>query len=142
MRILVDTNVLLDVLAHRQPHYAASARVWTLAEQGEVEAFVSAVSFNNVYYIVRKAGGRERAMAALKALRQVFDWVAPDRSIVNQAIDDSGCDDFEDAVQFHSAVRVKANYLVTRDPAGFPAFGPAIVTPPELVALLGDRTDR
>ena len=139
MKLLVDTNVLLDVLAHREPHYAASARVWTLAERGEVQAVVSAISFNNVYYIVRRAAGKEKARAALRALRDVFEWVAPDRNIVNQAID-SESDDFEDAVQFYSAVRAEVDYLVTRDPAGFPTSGPAIVTPSELVALLEYRT--
>lgn len=139
MILLVDTNVLLDVLAYREPHYEASARVWTLAERGDVESFISSISFNNVYYIIRKAAGRAKAREALQSLRDVFDWVAPDRSIINQAID-SDCDDFEDAVQFHSAVRVGADYLVTRDPGGFPRSGPAIVTPSEFLALLANQT--
>jgi predicted nucleic acid-binding protein len=54
----IDTNVLLDVLARRQPFYAAASRIWTLAERGSVRAFVSAISFNNIYYITRK-GSRE-----------------------------------------------------------------------------------
>ncbi|WP_408648069.1 PIN domain-containing protein [Thiocapsa bogorovii] len=55
MRIFVDTNLLLDVLAKREPFYAAAARVWTLAETGVCEAPVSAISFNNVFDIIRKA---------------------------------------------------------------------------------------
>ena len=47
MIVLVDTNVLLDVLMRREPHYRASAYVWTLAERGEIAAFISAISFNN-----------------------------------------------------------------------------------------------
>ena len=49
MIVLVDTNVLLDVLIRREPHYRASAYVWTLAERGEITAFISAISFNNIY---------------------------------------------------------------------------------------------
>ena len=48
MIVLVDTNVLLDVLIRREPHYRASAYVWTLAERGEITAFISAISFNNI----------------------------------------------------------------------------------------------
>jgi predicted nucleic acid-binding protein len=133
--LLVDTNVLLDVLARRAPFYEASAQVWSLAERGAVEAYISSISFNNVYYIVRKASGRQIAQQALQALRDVFDWVAPDRNIINQAVDFAG-EDFEDSVQFCSAVRVQARYLVTRDPAGFPTTGPAVVTPTEFLALV------
>ena len=113
MRILVDTNVLLDVLAHRQPFYTASARVWTLAEHSEIDACISAISFNNVYYIVRKAAGKSEARRCLGLLRDVFDWIAPDRNIINQAID-SELDDFEDAVQFHSAVRNRSRPYLKR----------------------------
>jgi predicted nucleic acid-binding protein len=60
VRLLLDTNVLLDVLAARKPFYETTARIWSLAEHEDVEAFVSAISFNNVYYIVRKAGREER----------------------------------------------------------------------------------
>lgn len=80
--------------------------------------------------------GQVRA-ETLQLLRDVFDCVAPDRAIVNQAID-SECDGFEDAVQFCSAVRAEADYLVRRDPAGFPATGPAIVTPTELMSVLAE----
>ena len=133
MNVLVDTNVLLDVLARRDPHYEASARVWTLAERGEVSAYISAISFNNVYYIVRKAESREAADTALKLLRDVFEPVAPDGKIINQAIG-SACDDFEDAIQFHSAIRIGARFLITRNPNDFPSSPLAIATPEEFLA--------
>ena len=134
MVVLVDTNVLLDVLARREPHYRASAQVWTLAERGEIRAFVSAISYNNVYYIIRRAESKEAARRAMLSLRDVFDSVAPDAKIINQAID-SDCDDFEDAIQFHSAVRVGAQVLITRNPKDFPPSAMAIATPEEFLAM-------
>jgi len=65
MRVFVDTNLLLDVLARREPFYTVSARVWTLAETGACEALISAISFNNIYYIVRKARDTATARRAL-----------------------------------------------------------------------------
>jgi predicted nucleic acid-binding protein len=56
MRVFVDTNLLLDVLAKREPFYAAAARIWTLAETGACEALVSAISFNNVFLLTRNVG--------------------------------------------------------------------------------------
>ena len=73
MIALVDTNVLLDVLTRREPHYRASVYVWTLAERGEITAFISAISFNNIYYIVRKAESKTKAEKVLKLLRDTFD---------------------------------------------------------------------
>ncbi len=133
MRILVDTNVLLDVLARREPFYAAAAAIWSLAERGEVRAVVSAISFNNVYYIVRRAEGRTQAQKAMRLIRDIFEAVPPDSQIINQAID-ANMDDFEDAVQFHSAIRAKATYLVTRNPGDFPKSALPILTPDEFLA--------
>lgn len=138
MKVFVDTNVLLDVLAQRQPFYASSARVWSLSEVGACEAVISAISFNNVYYIVRKAQDADVARKALSLLRDVFVSVPPDRRILNQAID-SEIADFEDAIQFYSAVRVGADYLVTRDAGDFPSGSLPVLTPEEFCVLFDSR---
>jgi predicted nucleic acid-binding protein len=134
MKLLLDTNVLLDVLAARRPFYDAAARIWSLAEHEEVEAFVSAISFNNVYYIVRKAGGKAKADEALRTLRDLFTPVPLDARMINQSMD-APIDDFEGAVQFHSAARQKCDYLITRDPDGFPGTGVPVLAPHEFLAV-------
>ena len=140
MRIFVDANLLLDVLARREPFYAAAARVWTLAETGACEALVSAISFNNVFYIVRKARDATAARRALILLRDVFASVAPDQRILNQAID-SDLPDFEDAIQFYSALHARADYLLTRNVGDFPAGIMPILAPDEFLALLDRAVD-
>jgi predicted nucleic acid-binding protein len=139
VRILVDPNILLDVLARREPFYAAAAAIWSLAERGEVRAVVSAISFNNVYYIVRRVEGRTQAQKAMRLIRDVFEAVPPDSQIINQAID-ANMADFEDAVQFHSAIRAKATYLVTRNPGDFPKSALPILTPEEFLAAWRNKT--
>ena len=118
MKVLVDTNILLDVLAERFPFYACSAKIWTLAELGRIEAFVSSISFNNVYYIVRKAADKRRARQALRLMRDIFVPVATDARIISQAID-SDIDDFEDAVQLYSAASIQADCIITRNVKDF-----------------------
>lgn len=135
MKLFFDTNILLDVLAKREPFYKDSAQLWTLAERRQVEATISTLSLNNIYYIVRKASGKQTAHEALVILRDIFDLVAPDRQIVNQAID-SSMDDFEDAVQFYSAIRVNPDYLITRNTDDFPQNDIPIISPDELLATL------
>jgi predicted nucleic acid-binding protein len=140
MRIFVDTNLLLDVLAKREPFYTPAARVWTLAETGACEALVSAISFNNVFTIVRKARDAAAARRALVLLRDVFASVAPDQRILNQATD-SDIPDFEDAIQFYSALHARADFLLTRNVGDFPAGILPVLAPDECLVLLDRAVD-
>jgi predicted nucleic acid-binding protein len=132
MTIFVDTNVLIDVLAKREPFYADSARVWTLAEQGQVKAFISVISFNNIYYVVRRLRTRQVAHRMMVLLRDTFSAVPLDQQILDQAID-AGSKDLEDAIQYFSAVRVGADAIISRDAGVFPASDPPVLTPTELL---------
>ena len=120
MKLFLDTNVLLDVLGRREPYAAGASVVWSRVERGTHDGHISAISFNNVYYIVRKARSTPVARKTLVLLRDIFSGVAPDQQILNQAID-SDIDDFEDAIQFYSAVHAGTDYLVTRNAGDFPA---------------------
>jgi predicted nucleic acid-binding protein len=133
MNVFVDTNILLDVLARREPFYADSAEVWTLAETGRIVGFASTLSLPNLYYLLRRTKGQQSARKALSILRDIFTLVPLDAQITNQAID-AGIKDFEDAIQFFSALRAAAAVLVTRNPRDFPSGDVAVQTPAEFLA--------
>ncbi len=133
MNVFVDTNILLDVLARREPFYADSAEVWTLAETGRISGFASTLSLPNLYYLLRRVKGQQAARKALGILRDIFTLVPLDLQITNQAID-AGIKDFEDAIQFFSALRAGTGVLVTRNPRDFPVGDVAIQTPSEFLA--------
>jgi len=135
MKVFVDTNVLLDVLARREPFYSDAARIWSLAERGRIEALVSVISFNNVYYVVRRASNRKSAERALHLMRGVFTPVPLSVQILNQAID-ARYADCEDAIQFHSAIYAAADCLVTRDGDHFPATNLPVISPAAFLASL------
>jgi predicted nucleic acid-binding protein len=138
MNVFVDTNILLDVLARREPFYADSAEVWTLAETGRVAGFASALSLPNLYYLLRRTKGPQAARKALSIVRDIFTFVPLDVQIANQAID-AGVKDFEDAIQFFSALRAGAGVLVTRNPKDFPVGDVAIQTPAEFLAAFSSE---
>jgi predicted nucleic acid-binding protein len=119
MRTFINTNVLLDVLASRQPFYDDSAAVWSLAEEGKIDGQVSAVSFKHLFYLVRKWADGDAARQALVLIRDAFTPVACDALVINQAID-SGLAHFEDAVQYLCAIHAEADCLLTRNPGDFP----------------------
>lgn len=133
MKVLVDTNVLLDVLAERPAFYPDAMRIWTLAERGEIDAHVAAISFNNCYYLLHKYAGRRNAEKAVRLLRDVFTPVDLTAQVLNQAID-ANFADFEDAIQFHSAVHAQARCIITRNPGHFPKSPLSILSPAEFLA--------
>lgn len=133
MNVFLDTNVLLDVLTERKGFYRDSFRLWTLAEQGKIRAMVSVISFSNIYYIARKVAGRRTADRLLRMVRDTFTPVAFDEQILNQAID-AELRDFEDAIQFFTALRAGADTIVTRNPRHFPTGDIPVQTPAEFLA--------
>jgi predicted nucleic acid-binding protein len=136
MNVFLDTNVLLDVLAEREPFYREAFQLWSLAEQGRVRGLISAISFNNLYYVVRKLAGAQKAVRALRMLRDTFSVVPLDEQTLMQAID-AGFKDFEDAIQFFGALKADAACLITRNPGDYPAGQLPIQTPREFLALHG-----
>jgi len=133
MNVFIDTNALLDVLAGREPFHDDSARIWTLAEAGVVTGFVSALSFANIFYILRRIKGPKAARQAIRILRDIFTPIPLDAQTLNQAID-ADIKDFEDAIQFFSAIHAGAAILITRNPKDFPAADLVIQTPTEFLA--------
>lgn len=133
MRVFLDTNILLDVLAKRRPFYDDAAAIWTLAEQRTIVGLISAVSLTNIFYIVRKLESRTIAMKALRQLRQVFAISSCDEKVIDNALQ-MNLKDFEDAVQLVTAVRARSTCLVTRIPRNFTDAPLPILTPIEFLA--------
>jgi predicted nucleic acid-binding protein len=132
---LVDSNVVLDVLVERDPFCAASTVVWAMSEARTFDAFVSALSFANVYYVGRKTFGKERARLAIRAMMAAFIVAPVDSDTVAKALA-SDMSDFEDALQAFAGAAAGATHVVTRDANGFNG-GPLIaIAPDRLTAMI------
>ena len=128
MKIFIDTNILLDVFQNRVPHVDDSIQIWALAESRKADVFISAISFNNIFYIMRKHEGMNSAQRAVEVLNSNFSMVPLVQDIIGKAIM-AKMPDFEDAIQFFSALSVEANCIVTRNVKDFPADILPILTP-------------
>jgi predicted nucleic acid-binding protein len=133
MNVFFDTNVLMDVLLERHPFVDNSRQVWFLAERGKVVGVASALSFPNIYYVLRKALGAETALSTMRLLRDTLTTVPLDEQILNQAMDAKFAD-FEDSIQYFSARRADAECLLTRNANHFPASGLRVLSPEEFLA--------
>jgi predicted nucleic acid-binding protein len=135
MNVFIDTNILLDVLMHRKEHLAESAAIWDCAERGKINGYISAISFNNIHYLFRRNLGAAKAKQAVIALRDTFNIVALDGKIIDQAID-ADWNDFEDAIQFFSAIHCDADCIATRNQKDFKDSSISALSPKDLLALL------
>src|SRR6185295_4639388 len=104
------------------PFAEAADGTWKLVEEGLLTGYVSAISFNNIFYIARKKDGVAKAVQALRLVRGVFRVVPLDELILDRALASSGRD-FEDAIQGASATRIAADYIVTRNSRDFESTG-------------------
>lgn len=112
--IFVDTDIILDLLARREPFFAAAARLFSLAEQGNVHICVSSLAYSNLFYILRKEHSSAIATTILKKLSRLVTILPVDSETVVLALD-AGFSDFEDALQYHTALKKGVACLVTRN---------------------------
>lgn len=118
MKILVDTNVVLDIVLERQPFFAQSAQVLKTALQANIQLYITATTVTDLYYIVRKAKDKALALNFIKELLDFVDVTAVDKSVILQALQ-VDMNDFEDAIQASSAKNADIDIIVTRNEADF-----------------------
>ena len=128
MKLLIDGNILLDVLQKREPHFASSALIWKLCETEQAEGFVSALTFANLVYVMRRELTAEMIADVLKKLSLIFRFTDLTAADLDHAAS-LQWRDFEDAVQAVTAQRLHADAIITRNVRDFkesraPAFTP------------------
>lgn len=135
MKVLFDTNVILDVLLDRKPFSEASTKAMALAETGKVKGYLCATTVTTLHYLAEKVLGRKKAKTALEQLLEIFQTAPVDHEILKSALVTSS-PDYEDAVIIEAGTKAGIQALVTRNPKDFKAAHFKILTPEELSAML------
>jgi predicted nucleic acid-binding protein len=138
IRVLFDTNVVLDVLLDRKPHAEASGAAWAAIETGAAEGLLSAHAVTTIHYLVRKEVGSAKTRQTILAIMNVFAVAAVDDAVIREAMQSSS-PDFEDAITAAAARVAGCDYIVTRDPKGFRGFPVRFLTPEAVLPILGKR---
>ena len=134
-RVLIDVNVVLDVLADREPFVADSQAVLQFVEAGAIEGVLAAHSVTTLHYLLSKHLSKTRARKTLEDLLHILRVEAVDEDRVRHALA-MNWSDFEDAVQAACAEKAEADFVVTRDKRGFKRSVVRAITPAELVAII------
>lgn len=132
MRLLLDTNVLIDFYAQRQPFCQAAKRLLVMRAFGDAELWASAKSFTDIFYVLRKHASSREVQEAFEESLQWLQLCSVDGNDIASAAR-MRWEDFEDCLVYLCAQKVKADYLVTRDKTGFANAKVPVLTPEELL---------
>jgi predicted nucleic acid-binding protein len=135
VKILLDTNIVLDYALVRQPFYDLADRIFARIEQKQIIGYVSASTVSDLYYIIRKPRGKEWTLKFLQQLSDLCQIATINSETVKKALDNH-YKDFEDDLQYYVAVYNNLDALVTRNCSDFPANALSILTPEQLLAKL------
>jgi len=140
LRILFDTNVILDVLLDREPFSSTAAKLFSKVETGEITGYVCATTITTIHYLTIKVIGANSALEEINKLMMLFEVAPVNRAVLDAALS-SGFKDFEDAVAHESGVYKEIQGIVTRDSDGFKKSKINIYSPEELLLMLESKAE-
>lgn len=113
-KVFVDSDIILDLLAKREPNYIYAAKLFTLIDQQKVVGFTSPIVFANLHYLLKKNTTNLSALKSLRKLKTLINILPVDERVIEQSLN-SDFSDFEDAIQYFTAVNNGINLLLTRN---------------------------
>ena len=135
MKILFDTNVLLDVLLSREPWYQQGSALWQLHDQGQIKGFITSTTVTDIFYISRRYTNATGALDAVNTCLATFFIISIGRDELEQAAQLPNSD-FEDNLQIVAAESTNLDAIVTRNPADFQKAQIAILSPEQALNQL------
>lgn len=136
-KLFIDTNVMLDLLGERIPFYDSIAKIATLADRGQVTIVVSALSYATVSYFLIKFENTEKAKDKLRKFKIISVICNLDELIIEKGLN-SNFSDFEDSLQYFSALKSDCNILITRNGKDFKESQIPVMTADEyLISIKG-----
>ena len=134
--IFLDTNVVIDFLADRKPFAVFTAKLFNFSLSGKIKIYISAVSYNNIFYILRQSHSNSGTIKLLENLSEFTEITDVTKSIIKNSFK-TDFKDFEDAIQYNCALTIsKLDFIVTRDTKDFKKSILPVMTPDEAVKLL------
>lgn len=127
-RLFIDTDVALDLLGRREPHYDAAAQLFSLADKGKIKIAISSLSFSNLHYLLTRQYNAAESRRILRKFKVLVKVLAVDEKIIELALS-STFGDFEDAIQYYTAVENGIHLLLTRNIKDYKKAQIAIMTP-------------
>ena len=140
IRALIDTNVILDLLAKREPFHSDSEQIFSLADLGQVELVVSTLSIVNSHYILKEQLKKKNSRAIIGKFKVLVESFELSDKILELALNDSEFKDFEDGIQYYTGLESQCKIIVTRNLKDFKNSTLPVMSPKEfLVKVKAER---
>jgi len=134
-RILIDTNIVIDLLSQREKFYDDAANLFSRADKKELELTISSLTFANTNYILTKLKSAKKTREILRKFKVLVELLTLDDKITELALSDENFQDFEDGLQYYSAIENKVDVIVTRNKKDFKNSKIPVLTAKEFLAL-------
>ena len=132
-KLFLDTNIVIDLLDKREPFYHAAIKLFTMAYHKKVILYISPITYATASYLLRKHG-QEEVKVLLTNLRRLSRVTTTDEKTVDDALS-SPFDDYEDALQYYSALHKKVDAIITRNTNDFSAATIPVMTAEEFIGM-------
>ena len=138
IKLFVDSDIILDLLAKREPHYIHAARLFTLIDQNKVIAYTSLLIFANLHYLLKKQTSNISALKSLRKLKTLINILSIDEKVIEQSLN-SEFNDFEDAIQYFTAVNNGITLIITRNKTDYKRSKIDVLTAEEFLKSLDTK---
>ncbi|SHE59275.1 Predicted nucleic acid-binding protein, contains PIN domain [Fodinibius roseus] len=132
MKVLCDTNVLLDLFLEREPFFENSSQVVGLAEQGKIDGWICGTTVTTIFYLLEKALSRTEAEKNVGKLLKIYHVANVNRVILEGALT-NGFRDYEDGVLYQSAIHANLEAIITRNQKDFTKSTLPVYSPSEFL---------
>jgi len=133
-RLLIDTNIVIDLLSKRDKFYDEAAELFSRADKKELELTISALTFANTNYILSKLKSPKEAREILRKFKVLVKLLSLDDKITELALSDTKFPDFEDGLQYYSALENQIDIIITRNKKDFKNSKIPVLTAKEFLA--------
>jgi predicted nucleic acid-binding protein len=133
-KVFVDTDIVLDLLGQRMPFYEFSARLFSKADKAEIELFVSSLSFSNLYYLLSRQYSPDQARKQLLKFKALVTVLSVTDKVIDLALA-SDFKDFEDGIQYFTAIENGIQTLLTRNLKDYKSAEIVVMTAEQFIKL-------
>ena len=120
-KVFIDTNIVIDLLSKREPFYDESADLFSLADKKIIELSISSLTIANTSYTLLRQTNSKKAKEILRKLRLIVKVLPLDDKIIGVALNDDSFSDFEDGLQYFTAIENNQDIIITRNLKDFKA---------------------
>ncbi|MCB9033031.1 MAG: PIN domain-containing protein [Chitinophagales bacterium] len=132
-RLFIDSDVIIDFFTNRTPFADSASQLLELNHKGEITLYLSALSINNIYYILRKFLGHKKSIEVIESLIDITEIIGTTKKEIMEALKNN-FSDFEDAIQYTSALKIeKLDAIITRNTKDYKQSSIPVMTPNEFL---------